>query len=130
LCKPFIGEEVVARVQAVLRRMPQVMTEETAVFGNLKIDFKSREVYLKGKQVPLTPRDLSLLLFLAGHPNQSFHREQLICSVWGLDFEGSDRAVDLAVKRIRRSLADWLDDEGEIVTLRGLGYQFRVNPQS
>jgi DNA-binding response OmpR family regulator len=128
LGKPFVGEEVVARVQAVLRRLPQVMMEDMVIFGSLKIDYLSREVVLNGQSVRLTPRDLALLLFLASHPNQSFDREHLIRCVWGMDYVGSDRAVDLAVKRIRQSLIEWPEEEGELLTLRGLGYQFRVKP--
>lgn len=126
LVKPFIGAEVVARVQAVLRRMPQVWSEEVVIFGNLRIDYTAREVLLNGQRVHLTPRDLALLLFLASHPNQSFDREQLIQCVWGIEYEGSDRAVDLAVKRIRKSLAAWPSEEGELETLRGMGYKFRA----
>lgn len=126
LGKPFNAEEVVARVQAVLRRPPQVMSGQMALFGSLKIDYAARSIELQGKPVALMPRDLSLLLFLSGRPNRIFDREQLIRSVWGEDFEGSDRAVDLAVKRIRRQLAEWPPEEGHIVTLRRMGYQFRV----
>jgi DNA-binding response OmpR family regulator len=126
LCKPFAGEEVVARVQAVLRRQSHVMTEDTAIFGQLRMNYTSREVVLNGRSVTLTPRDYDLLIFLSKHPNQSFSREQLISRVWGIDYEGSDRAVDLSVKRIRQLLRDWPEEEGEIATIRGMGYQFRV----
>ncbi len=126
LVKPFVGEELVARVEAVLRRQLQVVSEHIAIFGSLKLDYASHEVLLHGRSVRLTPRDLSLLFFLARHPNQSFDREQLIRCVWGEDYDGSDRAVDLAVKRIRQSLADWPEEEGDLVTLRGLGYKFHV----
>jgi len=127
LVKPFIGAEVVARVKAVLRRMAPVWSEEAAIFGNMRIDFAAREVSVNGQRVHLTPRDLALLLFLVRHANQSFDREQLIEQVWGIDYEGSDRAVDLAVKRIRKSLADWSSEEAELETLRGMGYKFRVH---
>lgn len=126
LCKPFVGEEVVARVQAVLRRKPHLVTENAAIFGQLKINYATRDVTLHGRSVTLIPRDLELLLFLSRHPNQTFSREQLIEAVWGFDYDGSDRAVDLSVKRIRHSLRDWPEDEGEIATIRGMGYQFRV----
>ncbi len=126
LCKPFAGEEVVARVQAVLRRQAHVITEDSAIFGRLKINYASREVFVNGAAVTLTPRDLDLLLFFSRHPNQSFSRDHLIDAVWGADYEGSDRAVDLSVKRIRQWLRDWSGDEGEIATMRGLGYRFRV----
>jgi DNA-binding response OmpR family regulator len=127
LGKPFVAEEVVARVGAVLRRMPRVIDGDQAIFGSLKIDYQARSVELSGRQVSLMPRDLSLLLFLSRHPNRTFDREQLIEHVWGIDYDGSDRAVDLAIKRIRQTLADWPAEEGEIATLRRMGYQFRVH---
>lgn len=128
IAKPFIGDEVVARVQAVLRRTgPVYDTGSVRLYGDLKINRQSHTVHLKGKEITLTPRDLSVFLFLADHPNQTFTREQLIDRVWGMDYEGSDRAVDLAVKRIRKSLEEWPKEQGEIRTLRGLGYQFSVH---
>ncbi len=123
--KPFIADEVIARIQAVLKRShPQPGAKRK--FGLLEIDTKGHLVLLDGKEIELTPRDLSVLLFLAGHPNQTFTREQLIEHVWGWDYEGSDRAVDLAIKRLRKALAGWPEEEGEIRTLRGIGYQFHV----
>ncbi|WP_246627672.1 response regulator transcription factor [Paenibacillus solanacearum] len=130
LVKPFIGEEVVARVRAVLRRLPQVATENSAIFGNLKIDFNSHKVMLNGDEVHLTPRDLSLFLYLASHPNQTLDRNQLIDAVWGRDYMGSDRAVDMAIKRIRQSLTEWSAEDGGIITLKRLGYQFRVKART
>ncbi|WP_134704469.1 response regulator transcription factor [Ammoniphilus sp. YIM 78166] len=127
ITKPFVAEEVVARVNAVLRRStPMAVHPQAKVFGHLKVDFKAHLITLHGVELTLTPRDLSLLLFLAQHPNQLFTREQLIECVWGLDYEGSDRAVDLAIKRIRQSLIHWPATQGEIRTMRGLGYQFCV----
>ncbi len=128
ITKPFNGEEVVARVNAVLRRPVQMMeTDKLKTFGSLKINFQSHAITLHGVELYFTPRDLSLLLFLAKHPNQTFTREQLIEQVWGIDYEGSDRAVDLAIKRIRRVLHRWPPEDGEIRTLRGLGYQLHVH---
>lgn len=128
ISKPFVADEVVARVEAVLRRVPESTTisGDLRKFGSLQIDFQSYGVWLKDKEVTLTPRDLSLLIFFAKHPNQIFTRDQLIESVWGIDYDGSDRAVDLAIKRIRKALEDWPESEGEIKTLRGLGYQLSV----
>jgi DNA-binding response OmpR family regulator len=127
ITKPFIADEVVARVNAVLRRPSQLMNnKETMSYGSLKIDFKAHAVYLHGLKISLIPRDLALLLFMARHPNQTLTREQLIEQVWGIDYEGSDRAVDLAIKRIRRTIENWPLSEGELKTLRGLGYQFCV----
>jgi len=129
IAKPFDAEEVVARVKAVLRRSKTKNTEVKR-FGNLDIDEKSHQVKISGNVIRLTPRDLSVLLFLANHPNQTFTREQLIEHVWGWDYEGSDRAVDLSIKRLRKALQDWDKTEGEIRTLRGLGYQFSVYQKS
>jgi DNA-binding response OmpR family regulator len=128
ITKPFIGEEVVARVNAVLRRSPKVLdTANTKQFGSLKINLDSHVVTLGGETVVLTPKDTSLLIFLAERPNKTFTRDNLIENIWGMDYYGSDRAVDLSIKRIRQALTDWPDSEGEIRTLRGLGYQFRVH---
>ncbi|MFB4162457.1 response regulator [Alteribacillus sp. JSM 102045] len=127
IAKPFDASEVVARVKAVLRRTGQTFQEEEVKhYGSLTLNERAHSVKLNGVDVPLTPRDLSLLFFLAKHPNQTFDREQLIEHVWGIDYEGSDRAVDLSIKRIRKSLQNWPETEGEIKTLRGLGYQFCV----
>ncbi|MDD3267897.1 MAG: response regulator transcription factor [Syntrophomonadaceae bacterium] len=127
ITKPFIADEVVARVNAVLRRPLQLGdVQESMNYGTLKINFKAHAVYLHGVELSLIPRDLALLLFMARHPNQTFTREQLIEQVWGIDYEGSDRAVDLAIKRIRKVMENWPLSEGEVKTLRGLGYQFCV----
>lgn len=123
--KPFVAEEVVARVKAVLRRNNRE-PGDVLTYGSLEVNPQAYEVRLNGKIIELTPKDLALLLFLAEHPNQAFTREQLIENVWGWDYEGSDRAVDLAIKRIRKALETWPKEEGDIKTLRGLGYQFRV----
>ncbi|MEH7180946.1 response regulator transcription factor [Neobacillus vireti] len=125
--KPFVGEEVIARVHAVLRRSANVLdTENSKQFGSLKINLNSHVVTINGEEVILTPKDLSLLIFLTERPNRTFTRDDLIESVWGMDYEGSDRAVDLAIKRIRQALSDWPSSQGEIRTHRGLGYQFCV----
>lgn len=127
IAKPFIADEVVARVKAVLRRAKgSHESSEIKRFGGLEIDMIAHRVLLKGEEIILTPRDLSVLLFLAEHPNQTFTRDQLIDQVWGWEYEGSDRAVDLAVKRLRKVLKEWDEEEGEIKTLRGLGYQLSV----
>lgn len=128
IAKPFVAEEVVARIQAVLRRGKTVEEKKNreVVFGNLAIDFLKQTVMINGEAIYLTPRDLSVLIFLAKHPNQTFTREQMIEEVWGLDYEGSDRAVDLSVKRLRKALSQWNKESGEIRTYRGLGYSLSV----
>ncbi|WNR44869.1 response regulator transcription factor [Paenibacillus roseipurpureus] len=128
MTKPFVGAEVVARVNAVLRRFSNVMERRhVRQYGSLKIDFQSHDVYLNGAKVVLTPRDLSVLMLLAENPNQVFTREHLLDTVWGMDYDGSDRAVDLVVKRIRKALENWPTSEGEIRTMHRMGYQFHVH---
>lgn len=124
MSKPFVPEEVVARVHAVLRR-PSYWSDGSGKrhFGSLLVDFAARHVFLNHAEVNLSPRDMSVLLFLAERPNQICTREQLIERVWEMDYEGSDRAVDLSIKRLRQALQHWPADEGEIRTLRGIGYQ-------
>jgi DNA-binding response OmpR family regulator len=128
MSKPFVPEEVVARVNAVLRRNPHWTAggEGKRYFGNLVIDLAAKQVLLNGAEVALTPRDLSLLLFLSEYPNRTFTRDHLIEQVWGMDYDGSDRAVDLSIKRLRQALSHWLPETGEIRTLRGMGYQFWI----
>ncbi|PYI52064.1 response regulator transcription factor [Paenibacillus flagellatus] len=127
MSKPFVPEEVVARVQAVLRRPARwIEGGDMRHFGRLSVDFAARRVCLNGAEVQLSPRDMSLFLFLAEYPNRTFTREQLIEQVWGIDYDGSDRAVDLSIKRLRQALSHWPAGEGEIRTLRGTGYQFWV----
>ncbi|NRG30937.1 response regulator transcription factor [Niallia circulans] len=127
ITKPFVGEEVIARVQAVLRRSSHYQEDERVkYYGDLKINYVSHQVFLNGIEIPFTPRDLSVFLFLASNPNQTFTRDQLLDHVWGNDYDGSDRAVDLAIKRIRKLLNGWDPKDGEIKTLRGLGYQFYI----
>lgn len=127
MSKPFVAEEVVARIQAVLRRPTRLLDEiDARHFGKLRIHQKERQIFLHNIEVPLTPKDRSLLLFLAKHPNQIFNREQLLEHVWGMNYFGSDRAVDLAIKRIRHVLKEWPKSDGEIRTIRGMGYEFHV----
>lgn len=125
IAKPFAGEEVVARVGAVLRRAKQT-PYSLQRYGALEVNQLTHQISLHGKAVDLTPKDTALLLFLCDNPNHVFSREQLLEHVWGWDYEGSDRAVDLSVKRIRKELQDWSPKEGEIKTIRGMGYQFSV----
>jgi len=128
ILKPFEPDEVIARIHAVLRRPAHaLMTNDRKQYGSLLIDFTTRTVRVNGASLSLTPKDLALLLFLAEHPNQIFHRRQLIERVWGIDYDGTDRAVDHAIKRLRHSLLHLSPKDGSIRTLRGTGYQFYAN---
>ncbi|MFS0783413.1 response regulator transcription factor [Bacillus sp. 1P06AnD] len=124
--KPFDPEEVVARVQAVLRRSTYFADSNTIKLGSLIIDFAARTVQLDNELLVLYPRDWDLLSFLSQHPNQCFSREHLLNQIWGIDYEGGDRAVDTTIKRLRKILKDWPKSEGEIQTIRGVGYSLIV----
>ncbi|KWX88564.1 transcriptional regulator, partial [Paenibacillus riograndensis] len=102
MSKPFIPEEVVARVNAVLSRSSQWSDGSRKRHdGSLGVGFGARRGFLNGVEVSLSPRDLSGLLFLAERPNQICTRDQLLEHVWEMDYDGSDRAVDLSIKRLR-----------------------------
>ncbi|MGF9906588.1 response regulator transcription factor [Brevibacillus porteri] len=126
IAKPFDPEEVLARVQAVLRRSSYLSEADTIRLGTLSIDVSAQNALIGKTPLSLMPRDWQLLVFLARHPNQCFSRDQLLDQVWGMDFEGGDRSVDTAVKRLRKSLLPWPTSEGEISTIRGMGYSLRV----
>ncbi|WP_438348406.1 response regulator transcription factor [Paenibacillus sp. FA6] len=126
ISKPFDPQEVMARIQAVLRRSVYMIDSNVMRLGSLVIDADTRTVTVGAEQVPVLPRDYQLLEFLTAHPNQCFERDQLLNQVWGMDFEGGDRSVDTSIKRLRKSLQPWPASEGEIETIRGMGYSIRV----
>lgn len=125
ISKPFHPDEVVARTKAVLRRTTSVASQSIQL-GDLVLDVEQFRVTLQGNTLQLIPKDFALLAFFMQHPNQLFSREQLLDEVWGQDFDGSDRAVDVAIKRLRQALGEWPKEQGEIRTVRGMGYQLYV----
>lgn len=125
IVKPFDPKELIARIKAVLRRhTAPVVEEETSnkiVLENLVIDKSNYSVKFRGKVLDLPPKELELLYFLASHPKQVFTREQLLNKIWGYDFVGDTRTVDVHIKRLRDKF------EGEnswcIKTVWGVGYK-------
>ena len=131
MIKPFDSKELVARVKAVLRRYtepatPVISTSDKRVtFKNLVINLSNYEVIYEGKQIEMTPREIELLYFLASSPNQVFTREQLLDHIWGYEYAGDTRTVDVHIKRIREKIAD--TDEWSIGTVWSVGYRFEVH---
>jgi DNA-binding response OmpR family regulator len=123
--KPFSPRELVARVRAVLRRAKPAAKdeEEVLVHGELQIDPRHRTVERAGRRVDLTALEFDLLYALAGAPGRVFSRDELLDRVWGQDFTGVDRVVDVHVSNLRQKLAT-VGADAMLVTVRGVGYKF------
>jgi two-component system alkaline phosphatase synthesis response regulator PhoP len=132
LTKPFSPRELVVRVKAILRRSrplgprtPPRLAERPALrFDDLLIDPGTREVWHDSAQIDLTPREFDLLYSLAEQPGRVFNRDQLLERVWGHDFAGIDRVVDVHIGLLRRKLEDDPANPTIIQTVRGVGYKF------
>jgi len=129
ITKPFDAKELVARVKAVLRRT-QGSDEDKKTdlsFPGLTVSIAEYAVYYEGRRIEMPPKELEVLYFLAGSPNQVFTREQLLKQVWGFDFFGDSRTVDVHIKRLREKLTDSEKYGWSIHTVRGVGYKFELN---
>lgn len=126
IVKPFESKELVARVKAVLRRYePKEDNRKKVVVPNLTIDLGNYSVIYHGKQMEIPPKELELLYFLASNPNQVFTREQLLDRIWGYDYIGDTRTVDVHVKRIREKFNP--KELWSIKTVWGVGYKFDIH---
>ncbi|MBR6575017.1 MAG: response regulator transcription factor [Clostridia bacterium] len=125
ITKPFEMREVIARVRAVLRRFDQDIGEPKLLFDNLIIDKQSYNITVKGSKMEIPPKEIELLYFLASSPNRVFTRAQLLDDVWGFDYFGDTRTVDVHVKRLREKLQG-VSDQWEIKTVWGVGYKFEL----
>lgn len=130
ITKPFSMRELIARVKANIRRSDRLVAdkdepEEVRVFGNLEIDMNRYEVRKDGRILELTLREFELLKYLAEHENKVFSRERLLEDVWGYEYYGDIRTVDVTVRRLREKLEDESSDPKYIMTKRGVGYYFR-----
>lgn len=124
LVKPFEPKELVARIRAVLRRYKPLSQKRTLEYTDLIIDPDSYLVNYKGSEIEMPPKEFELLYFLASNPNKVFTRDQLLYEVWGYDYPGDSRTVDVHVKRVREKLSEHTD--WNIKTVWGVGYKFEV----
>ena len=131
IVKPFEMKEVLARIHAVLRRFGGEAEEENGKrlsFDKLTVDLDSYELTVDGKKVDTPPKELELLYHLASAPNRVFTRNQLLDEVWGFDYFGDSRTVDVHIKRLREKLEN-VSDQWRLKTVWGVGYKFEVlNP--
>lgn len=128
MVKPFDNKELVARIKAILRRYdPKDSTDKEIIYPNIVINLTNYELKISGETIDIPPKELELLYFLATNPNKVFTREQLLETVWGFDYFGDSRTVDVHVKRLREKLelagenVNW-----QLKTVWGVGYKFEV----
>ncbi len=128
ITKPFEMKEVLARIEAVLRRSAAGAAEpkpRRIVFDKLVIDMDAFELTVDGKKVDTPPKEMELLFYLASSPNRVYTRNQLLDEVWGFDYFGDSRTVDVHVKRLREKL-EGVSDKWSLKTVWGVGYKFEV----
>lgn len=127
ITKPFEAKELIARVKAVLRRSENQETsiKKEVSYENISINIENYELRLGGEQIDAPPKEIELLYFLASNPNRVYTREQLLEEVWGFDYFGDSRTVDVHIKRLREKLegaeANW-----QLKTVWGVGYKFEL----
>ena len=126
IVKPFEPKELMARIKAVMRRyvVDNNEDEKKMQFSNMIIDSKSYEVIYDGNEVKMPPKEFELLYYLAKNKNKVFTREQLLCEVWGYDYPGDSRTVDVHIKRLRSKIKG--GENWNIETVWGVGYKFEV----
>ena len=130
--KPFETKEIVARIKAVLRRVndsapsAEVQTsKKEVIFDKLVINLTNYELRVNGEQIDTPPKEMELIYHLASNPNRVFTRDQLLDEVWGFDYYGDSRTVDVHVKRLREKL-EGVSDKWALKTVWGVGYKFEV----
>lgn len=130
ITKPFEMKEVLARIEAVLRRsgIEPEKSRRRLEFDKLVIDMDAFELTVDGKKVPTPPKEMELLYHLASTPNRVYTRNQLLDEVWGFDYFGDSRTVDVHIKRLREKL-EGVSDQWSLKTVWGVGYKFEVVQQ-
>lgn len=129
ITKPFSPRQLVARARTILRRNKSFQrdTPETLSFGNLNISLSRHEVRVKGRPIPLTPREFKLLVLMAHEPGKVFSRQQLLEGAFGADTESLERTVDYHIMNLRRKLEDDAKTAEHIQTVFGVGYRFTTD---
>lgn len=127
MTKPFEAKELIARVKAVLRRSQGTGSpaQSQVSFKNISVNIENYELYIFDKQVDAPPKEIELLYFLASNPNRVYTREQLLEEVWGFDYFGDSRTVDVHIKRLREKL-EGAEDGWQLKTVWGVGYKFEI----
>ncbi|MGM9936112.1 MAG: response regulator transcription factor [Candidatus Ornithomonoglobus sp.] len=127
LVKPFEMKELMARMKAILRRSEgkSAPNGECVSFDKLEVNLTNYELKIDGRILEIPPKELELLYFLASNPNRVFTREQLLEKVWGFDYFGDSRTVDVHIKRLREKL-EGVDANWQLKTVWGVGYKFEV----
>ena len=127
IVKPFETKEVIARIKAVLRRagLGQREKAKEVTFDNLYINMENYELRVKGQQIDTPPKEMELIYHLASNPNRVYTRDQLLDEVWGFEYYGDSRTVDVHIKRLREKL-DGISEEWTLKTVWGVGYKFEV----
>ena len=128
ITKPFDSKEVIARIKAVLRRMSDKDKSGDTFevrYDKLRINITNYELEVNGQQIDTPPKELELIYHLASNPNRVYTRDQLLDEVWGFDYYGDSRTVDVHVKRLREKLED-VSDKWSLKTVWGVGYKFEV----
>ena len=126
LVKPFEPKELLFRIKALLRRYDHQIEQSIIRIGNTIINKKSYEVQIGNRTMLLPLKEFELLYYLFSNPKQVFSREHLIEQIWGIDYEGDDRTVDVHIKRVRERFSK-LSDDFQIKTVRGVGYSLEVH---
>ena len=127
VAKPFDAKELIARIKAVLRRSSadSLSSVKEVRYENLIINLTNYELIVSGKQIDTPPKELELIFHLASNPNRVYTRDQLLDEVWGFDYYGDSRTVDVHVKRIREKL-EGVSEKWSLKTVWGVGYKFEV----
>lgn len=127
MTKPFEAKELIARVKAVLRRseVQGTTSSKEVSYEKLSINIENYELKIKDEQVDAPPKEIELLYFLASNPNRVYTREQLLEEVWGFDYFGDSRTVDVHIKRLREKL-EGIEANWQLKTVWGVGYKFEI----